>query len=827
MRIARRLVPAALLVMGLLPATTTQATGAQSTSTDGGGRASVIDARPRWGPVEPGSWTTYSITAANNGTSDIDGFVVLLAQSDRRPSPPDEIGPGGTGDDDLVMTVGQTEFTGASPERGERSARASGERDAGQPAYRSPITLGAGGGSKSLTINVVEAEFGHRAELRERSGRLLAESAAPEPAAAPTEVADPRSAPRRGWSNVAVMSDEAGTQADLERIVGLWGEGPPQLTTIGSPRDVPATPFGFSGLRALVLGRFDTAGLSQGQVDALTTYVHLGGALVITGGPDGRSRLSSLPDELVPLRPVGTATTDLGPLGDLVGRADLAGTAGPVGVVTGPVAHGRTVLESAGGLPLAVQSQVGAGRVVQLTYDPSSPSMASVPELRDLGWAQGLGRVTAASGLERVAPDEALWRDMVATGAWPAWPRPGVGLLGAYALLCAPLTFMWARRRSRPRLLWLAPAILAMVAVGAVSTADATRRVPGEGTLTLAVTQGGKPALTETYRSIGSNRSSTLALDIAGGAVASTSFAGQNPFAGPAALLVDGSSDSSGLYDHSPGDAELIQSTATGVARLSVQPGTTRAIQILSATPSAAGSLETRLQVERSGPLDQGGVVVRGSVTNRSPNPVEKLRAQLPGGALARLVDRVEPGQTVTVDGRFVAPRRSEQGQGIAAPDDEKLMYAAGDRAFTAADQMALVAMAGSDATHGADDRNSHRTVMIDLLDIHPDAVGFTSGATFLGRGAARAGDALVAYELGGGPDRAVALAYSTYAAAPEVYDWDARTWRRMPDGDRSVGVVDTHPLAAGEVSTHGFVRIRSLGIGGDSGSLRFSGQPA
>ena len=100
-----------------------------------------------------------------------------------------------------------------------------------------------------------------------------------------------------------------------------------------------------------------------------------GGRLVTSlrvGPPAWAQTASHLPAELAPLRPFGTAAAVL----EEPVAVDSPGGQPTVTVATGALVGGRVAATSPAGQPLVVEREFGAGRVVELAYDPMSPPLA-------------------------------------------------------------------------------------------------------------------------------------------------------------------------------------------------------------------------------------------------------------------------------------------------------------------------------------------------------------------------------------------------------------------------------------------------------------------
>src|SRR5215831_19323746 len=284
-----------------------------------------------------GTWTPYLVTVTDTGQSSFSGDLYLVPNDSRSVAP----------------------YT--------------------YPTYHTPITVQRAG-SRTASFNVIDAPGGYSVDVRDTSGRTVAH-------------ADVQ-APPNASSAFGVLSDL--TQADVKIATPLHA-----LTSVDSsmarfstPQDFPTNAVYLSGLNGIVVDQFDSAALSQAQIQALKDFVGLGGTLIEAGGPSWRRTLLSLPPELVPMRPASTVTASLSALADLAGRT----TDATAQVASGQVGGGRVTLAAADGQPLVVEGTHGPGRVVELTFDPFAEPFDTQVELAGMAWANAISR--ALSGVQ-------------------------------------------------------------------------------------------------------------------------------------------------------------------------------------------------------------------------------------------------------------------------------------------------------------------------------------------------------------------------------------------------------------------------------------------
>ena len=774
-----------------------------------GGHGITVASAPRWGRSSEGQWTSYVVTARNDSGADFAGDLVLVPEPAPATAPvvPTTIR---LNPADYVVALGETEITKPAPdavvEPGAVTVALAPERF---PRYRSPLTLAAGS-TKTVSVALLEAPFGHRAELRDRTGNLVTVSDRP---VQPGELAPNRDDGARvsAGPSGAVLVDVAtagDASAALEAVVG-------DAAVLRTPADLPSSALGLAGLQVLVLTRLDAGDLSPHQVRAIADFVVAGGNLVLTGGAGGRRLLQSLPEYLVPFVPTGMADASLASLADLVARS----TTKVAGVLVGDVRDGTVILDTAEGVPLVVDAYRGRGRVIVLTYDPLEEPFVSDDLLRDVAWAQGMWRATmSAAGPVPgggAGPDPLLWSPADDVRGWPGWPPLGVAALLSYVVVGFPLAYVVVRRRGRRSLVWVLAPGLAVVAVGTVAGTFAGREVVPPAAVRIETRIDADTALVDSYRGARPSGKGSVDLRIGDDVLASTVFAGPNPYAVPP--------DDFRVGGH--GGGVLSRSGDGDDLSLEAEPAQVRAVQGLEF--GRGSGLTSELRLVETGPATQGGVRVAGTVSNRSSGAVHKVYAQLPEGARARLADVVEPGQTVDVDAVFVWPSTIEAGKGVPAPAEQMFMYAAARRAFTHSGQVAVVGITGSGrsvptpkAESSGERGEVSLAIPIEIVVEVSHLNGADRSVTNLLRTSAPIGAVDVAlgqlavYEHAGnhgvGP---LSLNYGTEGEAPEVYDWVSRTWRRLPPGGPGHGSAET-PLRDSEMGPEGLVRTRNRTLG-------------
>ncbi|RME44889.1 MAG: hypothetical protein D6791_12095, partial [Chloroflexi bacterium] len=208
----------------------------------------------------------------------------------------------------------------------------------GQATYVQPVELPAGA-HKQVTLYVMPSSFSRRLRLSLMEGSEELE-------------------------HTTVELHPISYQALLVGIVAQDPDALSALRTIsirgGSPRaiafDIDGVPDRVAGLGSfdvLVFNDVDTSQLSPAQRQALTGWVHVGGHLILGGGPSAALTTAGLPTELLPVTLDGTQTVQA-----LPGLTDIAGepvrVSGPFVVARSGVNSGAVMAEQ-DGVPLIVE----------------------------------------------------------------------------------------------------------------------------------------------------------------------------------------------------------------------------------------------------------------------------------------------------------------------------------------------------------------------------------------------------------------------------------------------------------------------------------------
>jgi len=231
----------------------------------------------------------------------------------------------------------------------------------------------------------------------------------------------------------------------------------PVETTVVAPEDIPARFEGLSAFDALLLDGLPLDALSAEQATALVDWVHGGGQLVVSAADGGRT-LASLPEALRVAE--AGAAEERAPAGTLL--AELGAEARITGVTLAP-AGGATALDA-----LAVQKDLGLGRVTVLGFSMSDPQLQRLPPENALWPALIEFPGVDPNFPPDINPDEMQAQQLTQTlFNLPSLALPPLGVLAAlllgYILLVGPVLYFVLRRFDRQAWAWVAIPVLTVL----------------------------------------------------------------------------------------------------------------------------------------------------------------------------------------------------------------------------------------------------------------------------------------------------------------------------------------------------------------------------
>jgi len=636
-----------------------------------------------------------------------------------------------------------------------------------------------------------EPPHGYRAELRDARGTLLLRASP--------------SVATRGTAAVAILSDVPRAGDRISASLTAHTRLEVGVSSFASAAAFPSDAIHLAGLNELVVDQFGAGTLSPAQAQAIEDFVGLGGTLIEAGGASWRRTLLPLPADLLPFRPTDTSTASMGPLGELVGVA----TDARADVATGTVAEwGTTMLATPGGIPLIVEGTYGAGRVVELTFDPLAPPFDGQVTWAALAWGQAIGRGLAMGpagsgpGASSATPG---YLEQVLSGS-PAGLSPPFGLLIAllvgYVLVVSVLSYAVLRRVGRAGLLWVTvPALAIAVSAGAYVVGFGPRGQDYQ-VAEVQLQRLGPGGVVETDRM--------------GGVFAPRR--GDVRVTAPPNTLISTYVPMSNSGDR---DAVLTAGPAPEVLFTNVAIWDLRPLRTLSVTHPFGRQAGRGLPIDAQLRLSQGRI--RGQVVNRTARPVHDLELVAPGNVLASLGTTLAPGATLTVDAPMTRtgtaqaiPVRGVAPPGVPASAVESrraLTLLAASHAISRPGELALVGRVdpiGTLLVQGERPARSVQAAVVQPIRLAAtDSVrAVTPPARLISSFSSAASLDVYELQVPQGVGGQVGVSWTDTRGPPsalsaEVYDWSRRTWRPLFGASGT-----TVALTPGEIGA-GAVRVR------------------
>ncbi|HKC18381.1 MAG TPA: hypothetical protein VKE27_02000 [Candidatus Dormibacteraeota bacterium] len=336
------------------------------------------------------------------------------------------------------------------------TAASKGGPPAGSAIYQTAITL-ASGATKHLRTYLSE-DFPGNVEVRVvQNGRVL-------------QSAQLSIATSVSGLLVGVLSD---VPTALDEIATIHPSGnAPTVVHLAGP-DVPDSPLVLRAFDLIALDDFSTDTLTSAQRTAVADYVVQGGSLLLSSGGSWHKTLASLPNTLVPMQVSSSI---------VLPRSEALGGVANVEITTGSLSPGANVLLGERGLPLLVESPVGAGWVTMSTFDwaqgPIAASSDDSALLRQqvvrvtYGSANGAGALVTAGKGGTIGNSVAMRGGGLAQalGNVPPLDLPAWWLIGAlvvvYVLVIGPVNYFVLRGVGHRALAWITVPAIAIVASG-------------------------------------------------------------------------------------------------------------------------------------------------------------------------------------------------------------------------------------------------------------------------------------------------------------------------------------------------------------------------
>jgi hypothetical protein len=740
----------------------------------------------RWNAGQQGAWAPYNATVRNDGAADFTGDVTLHpVQNVRGPS--------------LQLW----------------------------PDYHARINV-PHGSERSVTFYVLEPPSGYSASLTDSAASTVATDVTV------TGRTDSAYA-------IAVLSDQPQAGGRIEALrplassAGYTTVSGLRASRFGSAQEFPTNAVFLSGLHAVVVDDFDVSTLSDAQIRALRDFVGLGGSLIATGGASWRRTLLPLAQKgLGGLSPIRSGEAALKPLADL---ANLP-TSLTAPIAIGDIAAGRTLVGAPGQPPLVVESAYGAGRIIDVAFDPlAEPVATDSSGLDALAWSVVLYRAvfeTAPAGSHGLQSQPATFGNgnsfqgniggpVVAASAeeivtilqnTAAAAVPPSGLLGAllvvYVMLAGPLNYFALKTFGRRELMWVTVPLVALMFTSVAYLAGAA--VHGSAYLDneVQVMRLGPDAVAEVhaYHGLYPPHRGNFTVEIGANTLASTALGSNSNPNSPETAVVD------------TGARPQVELRGTAYSGF-------RSLQTLSISRpplQSAVSLESHLKVAQDR--------VTGTVRNTGERSIQQLTLVGGTGQQAVIATVLQPRATATVDaalsnaGQATPFPIQSQGNGPGSTYYKRstlLRVAAGAAVTGRQGDWTLTGLtdpSGSLVVDGT--RPAHSGLAAVLAPVALDSIdslGLASKASVVFSGstvplhydvfdlaipAGYAGPVKLGYDAAG----TASLSGSQSVRSVEVYDWSAGTWRALPTTSAAQNVRSlTADLTAAE--TKGVVRVR------------------
>ena len=747
----------------------------------------TLTVTPRWHlATSAGYWTPYMVSVHDDGGTGFTGDVFLVPNNSR--TPPNTY-----------------------------------------PSYRAPITL-VKGGQRSTTFYVIDGPDGYNAELRDSSGRVVAQA---QPAGSPVS-----------HTAFGILSDLPQAEQKISAPLRALSQLDSSLVRFSSAQDFPNNAAYLSGLSGLIIDQFDSGALSQAQVQALKDFVGLGGALVEAGGFSWRHTLLPLPSELLPMPPTSTGTAALAPLAELGGKS----TDATAQVAGGGASSGQVVLTAPDGQPLIVEGTYGAGHVIELAFDPFADPFDVQVDLAGLAWGAALNRAlssvqdgnlmpaTRGFGTPYSSPNMAIgpgsWapgfstgRDQISNilGDTPAATSPPVGLLGgllvAYVLLAGFLNYVFVKTLNRRVLMWVSvPAVALVFTAGAYAVGFGSR-----GTDYL-ITQGqvqrlGPEGAVEAYSFDGiyPPRKGDVSLTLPTGTLVSTAVA-------------------VGVVGDTHGGAIITAGTRPQALLADVAVWTMRPVQTLSVTHPYTYDPKRSMPIDVQVRLTKGHLV--GRVVNLTAHPVKDLELVSATGAEGTLTRTLAPGASAPVNidinsgisssnglgasGQNATASQGSPISGLSPNSRDALLRLAENQALSGrAGELAVVGFTSAVDSVKVDGGPPARTAMAALVEpvqvqTADSLTGIAPRPRLVSNYTADSSDHVDMYDfdLPVGLTNPVGLTYAMpdipqpAVRSVEVYDWETHMWRSLPRQTIPSRATGPALMNSGELAG-GVVRIR------------------
>jgi hypothetical protein len=277
---------------------------------------------------------------------------------------------------------------------------------------------------------------------------------------------------------IAIITKSRSHEPGMRFLATAMGE---MEQVYAAPAMLPDRAQGYEDMGAVILGE-GCEHMPDLQVRALQTYALTGGNVVFIGGLSSLILKDPRWKPYAPIDPTGTATVP-GLTTKIRKTSYQLNSAIPI--TAGRLLPDATVLESAGGIPLAVSRSAGIGKVTFLAFDPFANPMVDWKMrgdyvLRILKVGDGMQRratLEGSVGLYEIGKDltpPPPPKPYVTTAGASNNPfninlpqtATVVELLVAYVLLVVPINLLLLKKFNRGELAWITAPVLSLIFAG-------------------------------------------------------------------------------------------------------------------------------------------------------------------------------------------------------------------------------------------------------------------------------------------------------------------------------------------------------------------------
>jgi hypothetical protein len=405
--------------------------------------------------------------------------------------------------------------------------------------------------------------------------------------------------------------------APVRNAISVGGGGEPSIVSL-QPEDLPPRVEAWSSADLIVWQDAQSGRLDADRLEALRTWLLLGGHLLILGGSTGTTTLGSFPPEILPFQPTGTLDVPVSDMAAGLGSALVGAT--PIPALGGTLERGVALVQT-GTTVVAARAQYGGGSVSLIGFNPSTSWLADATTT-DAVWARILPAKDTATRPDTGANDFYL---VNALSSLPAVQLPRLDqvflLILAYVVAIGPVNYLILRRRDRRELAWLTmPVTIIIFAIIAYSF-GLILKGPNVIVNELAVVRG----------STGTDRG--LA-DVMVGVYSPSRAAFDVHVGGHVLVSAPRPNENSGTIDQ---PIDVLHGEPATVRNFGVGFGALRAFHAEAAVSTP--------RVEADLTLSQGNL--EGTITNASDGPLTDVSVVY--GSRAQLVGEMAPGESKAV----------------------------------------------------------------------------------------------------------------------------------------------------------------------------------